>query len=296
MEWNDLKYVGALAEAGSVRRAGQRLGMHGATVARHVERLEARLGIKLFARTRQGMAATIAGRRVEQTWREIEAIVARLEVELRAEAADMAGPATLFVSEGLATGWLIPSLREFAARYPAIDLTLRSIEGFPGLMPGAAEAALVLTADPPPYVVGRVLGPIAICGYRSASTRPERQPLPSPTGERLLGPLVPDFADAWRAANREPAAEAPVHCPSLLAQFEAALAGLGIAVLPCVLGDAMRGLARVEPGTALPVADAWLLSHPESRGIARLQALLGYVQEIWSGDRARLEGRLTEAD
>jgi hypothetical protein len=43
------------------------------------------------------------------------------------------------------------------------------------------------------------------------------------------------------------------------------------------------------------VADAWLLSNPDSRGIARLQALIGYVQEAWNADKARLEGRDTGA-
>ena len=39
MEWDDLKHVAALWESGSVRRAGAQLGLHGATVARHIERL-----------------------------------------------------------------------------------------------------------------------------------------------------------------------------------------------------------------------------------------------------------------
>jgi DNA-binding transcriptional LysR family regulator len=291
MEWDDLKHVAALWETGSVRRAGERLGLHGATVARHIERLESRLGVRLFARTRRGMEITAAGRRVVEAYREAADRLAALERDLQAENSALAGPATLFVSEALAAGWLLSRLREFARRYPDVQLTVRLADRSSELAPGAAEAALMLTQDPPGHLVGRKLGSVAVCGYRSASSRPERQPLDIGRGAGLIGPLLPDFAAAWQAAGHGPTVEAPVHCPVLLAQLEAARSGLGIAVLPCALGDTIRGLARVEPGVPVPAAEAWLLSHPDSRGIARLQALLGYVQEIWTLDRARLEGR-----
>lgn len=291
MEWDDLKHVAALWESGSVRRAGEQLGLHGATVARHIERLESRLGVKLFARTRRGMEITPAGRRVVEAYRQTATMLDTLERELRTEGSALAGAVTLFVSEALAAGWLVARLREFARRFPDIMLTVRSSTGVPGFQPGAAEAALLLTREPPGHLVGRRLGSVTVCGYRSASSRPERQLLDVGRGAGLIGPLLPEFAPVWGAAGYGPAVEAPVHCPALLAQLEAARAGLGVAVLPCVLGDAIRGLARVEPGLPLPVGEAWLLSHPDSRGIARLQALLGYLQEIWTADRARLEGR-----
>jgi DNA-binding transcriptional LysR family regulator len=295
MDWDDLKHVAALAESGSVRRAGALLGIHGATVARHIERLESRLGVKLFARTRGGMVITEAGTLVWETYRQLADTLDGLEHELRRLGAALAGPATLSVSEALANGWLIPRLRGFAERYPDIQLTVRTIAGLPELAPGAAEAALVLTGEPPGHLVGRQLGGVAICGYRARPAGLSAGSGSAASGvtrtEQVVGPLLPDFAAIWQAADRSPQAEAPLHCPALLAQLEACRAGLGVAVLPCALGDSFRGLVRVEPVEPLPAGQAWLLSHPDSRGIARLQALLGYVQEIWTADRARLEGR-----
>lgn len=238
------------------------------------------------------MAITEAGLRVLDTYRQLAESLEALERELQAAGPSLAGPATLYVAEALATGWLVPRLRDFAVRYPDIQLTVLTTTGTPpALAPGAADAALMLTAAPPGHFVGRRLGGIAICGYRAESAAAPADLANAQASEHLVGPLLPEFANAWHVSGRMPAVEGPVHCPALLAQLEACRAGLGVAVLPCALGDAFRGLMRAEPAAPLPAGEVWLLSHPDSRGIARLQALLGYVQEIWTTDRARLEGR-----
>jgi molybdenum-dependent DNA-binding transcriptional regulator ModE len=61
MDWNDVRYFLALARTGSVRAAGTLLGVSHSTVARRVEALEARLGVKLFDRNRDGYLLTSAG-------------------------------------------------------------------------------------------------------------------------------------------------------------------------------------------------------------------------------------------
>jgi DNA-binding transcriptional LysR family regulator len=291
VDWDDLKHVAALAEAGSVRRAGALIGIHGATVARHVERLERQLGVKLFSRTRVGMVPTQAGSRVLEVYRELSENLHALERELQAQGAALAGPATLYVSEALATGWLVPRLGEFMVRHPEIQLTLRTAPAALPLVPGGAEAALVVTRNPPGELVGRRLGEVAICGYRARAGVLDTAGHVGAAADRMLGPLLDEFAPVWRAAGRRPQAEVPLHCPALSAQFEACRAGLGVAVLPCILADGVPGVERVDPADPLAAGEAWLLSHPESRGIARLQALLGYVQEIWTADMARIEGR-----
>jgi len=286
VEWSDLRHVAAVAEAGSVRRAGNLLGIHGATVARHVERLESELGVKLFARTRGGMVPTELGERVLEVYRQVAQSLEALERELRAGGTALAGPVTLYVSEALAAGWLIPRLRAFTDKDPEMLLTVRTMDSLPVLAPGAAHAALLLTAEPPGHLVGRRLGTVAVCGYRVRGTAGA-----GGSTELLIGPPLPQFERAWQESGRAPQQEAAVHCPALLAQLEACRSGMGAAVLPCVLGDAFRGLERVDPRAPVAAGDAWLLSHPDSRGIARLQALIGYVQEAWAADRARLEGR-----
>ncbi|MGA9368654.1 MAG: LysR family transcriptional regulator, partial [Steroidobacteraceae bacterium] len=46
--WNDIQYVLAVGRGGSFLAASERLGTNQSTVSRHVQRLEKRLGAKLF--------------------------------------------------------------------------------------------------------------------------------------------------------------------------------------------------------------------------------------------------------
>ena len=51
MNWDDLRFVLALAKAGSLLRAAQELKVNHTTVARRIESVEADLGVRLFTRT-----------------------------------------------------------------------------------------------------------------------------------------------------------------------------------------------------------------------------------------------------
>src|SRR4051812_46629311 len=64
LDWDDLHSLIAVARAGSLAGAATALGTHRSTVLRRIDRLEARLGIRVFDRTPQGLALTAAGERV----------------------------------------------------------------------------------------------------------------------------------------------------------------------------------------------------------------------------------------
>jgi DNA-binding transcriptional LysR family regulator len=70
----------------------------------------------------------------------------------------------------------------------------------------------------------------------------------------------------------------------------AAEAGAGIAVLPCLLGDASKVLRRLgRPGDILH-QDLWLLVHRELREVARIRVVFDFVTALAAESSARLEG------
>ena len=78
MEWSDLRYVLAIARAGTLAAAARRLGVNQTTAARRLAAAEAELGARLFDRadgvlrpTRAGEAAIARAARME---REVEAL------------------------------------------------------------------------------------------------------------------------------------------------------------------------------------------------------------------------------
>ena len=59
--WDEIRTAYQVARMGTVSGAAEVLGVHHATVIRHIDALEARLGVKLFQRHARGYTPTEAG-------------------------------------------------------------------------------------------------------------------------------------------------------------------------------------------------------------------------------------------
>src|ERR1700751_3104256 len=57
IDWDDFHTLISVARAGSLAGAAGALGSHRSTVLRRIERLEARLGLRLFDRAPQGLSS-----------------------------------------------------------------------------------------------------------------------------------------------------------------------------------------------------------------------------------------------
>jgi DNA-binding transcriptional LysR family regulator len=79
---------------------------------------------------------------------------------------------------------------------------------------------------------------------------------------------------------------------SLVNQLAAAKAGIGLAVLPCYLGDPERGLVRAirHPIPDL-TAELWMVTHADLKHTARVRAFFDLLCERLSQDRDLFEGR-----
>lgn len=61
LDWNLVRTYVAVAQAGSLARGARSIGISHPTAARHVQQLEATLGVALFSRTAQGLSLNDAG-------------------------------------------------------------------------------------------------------------------------------------------------------------------------------------------------------------------------------------------
>ena len=59
--WDEVRTAFQVARLGTVSGAAEVLGVHHATVIRHIDALEGKLGVKLFQRHARGYTATEAG-------------------------------------------------------------------------------------------------------------------------------------------------------------------------------------------------------------------------------------------
>jgi DNA-binding transcriptional LysR family regulator len=81
-EWDDLRYVLAVANAGSLAGAARSLGVNHTTVLRRIIAFEKGLGLRLFERLPTGYVLTAGGEELIAEARHIEDRVTNLERKL----------------------------------------------------------------------------------------------------------------------------------------------------------------------------------------------------------------------
>src|SRR4051795_5944300 len=113
-----------VVESGAFSRAAERMGMAKSILSRRVARLEEQLGARLLTRTARGAQPTDVG----QAYFERAAnVLAELEAaeEVVAEATtQIAGPIRISAPLTFGVQYLAPTLAEFAAAHPKVELDI----------------------------------------------------------------------------------------------------------------------------------------------------------------------------
>ena len=151
-----MRCVVAIAEAGSLTKAAERLGLAQPALTQTLNRLEKELGTPLFTRTRRGAALTDAGLAVIDDLRSSLAYGDTATERARAMGAGRAGRLTVgFVTHAVYE--VLPNaLRRLRAEHPRLDVVLREMsnaEQVAALEGGRIDIALL---HPPVSVTARV--------------------------------------------------------------------------------------------------------------------------------------------
>jgi LysR family transcriptional regulator, regulator for bpeEF and oprC len=115
----------AVAEAGSFVAASVQLGLTPSGVGKAVQRLEARLGLRLFTRTTRRVALTDAGALFLERCRRLTSELNDAEAEVDARRVAMAGPVRISAPVAYGRLRLMPALASFLKAHPEIELDLR---------------------------------------------------------------------------------------------------------------------------------------------------------------------------
>src|SRR4051794_1984852 len=282
MEWDELRFFLAVAEAGSLAGAARALGVNHTTVLRRINGFEAQLGLRLFDRLPGGYAMTVGGEELLAAARRIEETVTDLERRLAGQDLRLEGELRVTTTDTLALTILMPHLAAFRTAHPGITLELTVTNAMANLTRRDADVAIRPTAEPPEALVGRRVAGLAHAIYAASRSHLERTAaeasaaaadgIANLSGQAWIGTdasLASTVGARW--LRRElPAARIVCRLDSLMAMRAAAAAGLGLALLPCYVGDTDPGLVRVRP-PPLPGTEAglWLLTHEDLRRTAR---------------------------
>lgn len=283
--WQDLRLVLAIGAEGTLTGAARTLGIDHSTAFRRLGALEARLGVRLFDRARDGYAPTPAGEAAIASAVRMDGELAELERRLAGEDLRPSGSVRITTTDTL-VDVLAPVFAAFRDAFPDIVLEVVVTNAFLTLTRRDADVAIRPTRRPPDHLVGRRTVAIATAVYGA----PGRGDPDRPAWIGADDSLAHLGSAQWMRAN-VPDGGVVLRSNTLMGMLAAARAGIGIAALPCFLADPDPGLRRVMPILPELETELWLLTHPDLKRVARIRALLDFAAERIAERRALFEGR-----
>jgi DNA-binding transcriptional LysR family regulator len=284
IDWNDLRFLLAVARGGSTAAAARELDVNQSTVVRRVAALEKGLGLRLFDRKRDGYRLTGEGSALLQEADAVEASVQAFTRRAASLDSALVGSLRVTTAEGIALRLLPPLLNEFHRRHPGMQINLLIEDRYRDLGDGQADVAL--RAGPPGdgTLVGRKLVDAAWAVYGSHAYVERHGSPVAPAalnGHRLIGfeGALERIAPArWL---RENVARGEIVCRSnsILGLLFAAQSGFGLALLPCHIADPDADLVRVIDPVPSLTFGIWILTHQDLHKTARVRAFFDFMAE-----------------
>lgn len=293
IDWDDVRFFLAAARGGSVRGAAERLGVNHSTVLRRIGALEGRLGARLFDKLPSGYRLTGAGEEVLGLAEQMEAASLGLETRVLGRDQSLRGPLRVTLAPTLATHLLMPDLAAFARLHPEVELEVLASFEPANLTNRDADVALRVVYD-------RARLPANLHGHKGPDLHggvyASRALLDARGVDRLRWVVKgEDGAAVWAGTGGLPPIGAPFRTTDAGAQIEAVRQGIGMAALPCFVGDAEPGLTRVPGASLRRHGTLWLLTQGETRRTGRVRAFTEFVARRLAAHGPRLAGERADA-
>ncbi|BBK43562.1 LysR family transcriptional regulator [Allostella vacuolata] len=289
MKLDGIAAFAAVAESGSISAAAIRMALSKSVVSDRLAELERALGTRLLQRTTRRLSLTEDGAaflvRAQRMLRETEAAMA----ELAERRGTLAGPLRLSAPVSFGTLHLGPALYPFLAAHPGIELALELEDRFVDVAADGYDAVLRHGPIRDDRLVARrlaasrrllVAAPAHLARHGAPGSLPELG-----QGRAIL---YANRGNDWTFAGPEGAVvvrpRAALRVNNGIVMRDAALAGLGIALLPAFLvHDALHDgrLSALDVGHEAEGADIYL-AHPRQRGpSAKLDALVASLRRTF---------------
>ncbi len=282
--WDEVRTAYQVARMGTVSGAAQVLGVHHATVIRHIDALEARLGVKLFQRHARGYTPTEAGMDLLRVAQATEDQFNQLAGRLKGQGESVSGELVVTSLDALAP-LIVPVLTAFQAAHPG--LILRYLTGARLFRLEYGEAHVAIRAGNPPEQPDNVvqkfltqrMGLYASADYVARHGKPRAAPDFARhcfIGADDAGSRAP--YNRWLREN-VPEEAITFRCSDGFSMREAVLAGAGIGFMP--RWEATRHPDLVEIVEPRPEwsGKLWLVTHVDLHRSNKVQSFLSFLKK-----------------
>ena len=249
--WDDLRFVLAVAGTGSVSGAARTLGVNHATVLRRIAAFEAAIGTEIFDKTAKGYAVPPDRMRIIDATREVDAAVQAVGRMIAGARAPVSGEVRVTTTDTIATFLLPAVIEELEAKAPALRLEVIGSNSPVDLGRGQADISIRPAMTLPQELDGVEVARMGFGVYACEGGNAE-------TWLGLSGRLAQSVPGRWMAEHVAPRRVGP-SADSFLILRELAARGQGLAILPHLVGQGearLRHLPQRMPPVTVPVCVA----------------------------------------
>ena len=285
--WDEIRTAYHVARMGTVSGAAEVLGVHHATVIRHIDALEGRLSTKLFQRHARGYTATEAGQDLLQVAQATDDQFTQLVSRLKGRGESVTGELVVTSLASLSP-LLAPAIASFQMAHPGVVARFLTDDRVFRLEYGEAHVAIRAGAAPeqPDNVVQKFIvqriGMYAAQGYLDTHGMPEQERF---DGHSFVG-FDPEKSRApfyrWMAES-VPREQVVFRATDSRAIKYAIMQGAGLGFLPCWEAHQHPELIQVMPPRDEWSAQIWLVTHVDLHRTAKVQSLLTHLKAAAKG-------------
>ncbi len=284
--WDDLNSFLVCARYKSFRNAAEALGLTSTTLMRRIDRLEERLGCKLFLRDQSGLTLSDEGAAMIGDVMEMERYAFNVFRRAAQSSSDAAGTVRVAVTEGPGNFWILPRLIDFQKTYRKITVDLRCAMEQADVARLEADIAIQLEPPTNPDLIVAKLGRLHIYPFVSQQYQ-KLHGVPASLSElkshRIVkqnAPQVDDSAYARILGLTSLEGIVGIKTNSSIGVLYAVERGAGVGFLPTSSIALGAPLVAVDMGVSHH-ADLWLAYHKEFRNSDRHKIVIDWLKKIF---------------
>ncbi len=282
--WDEVRTAYHVANAGTVSGAAEVLGVHHATVIRHIDALEERLGVKLFQRHARGYTPTDAGHDLLRVARATDDQFSQMAARLRGAGFGMTGELVV-TSLSAFSHRLAPLLVDFQTEHP--DLKVRYLTSDRVFRLEYGEAHVAIRAGAAPSELDNVALPFVHdqMALYAAQTYIDQHGAPGGiedfSGHRFIGVDDPNARAPFAAWMREhvPAENITFRSNDIHVLRQAVHNGAGIGFLSKHWGAGQSDLVEIMPPDPDWTTPLWIVTHMDLHRTAKVQTFIKFLKE-----------------
>lgn len=282
--WDEIRTAFQVARMGTVSGAAEVLGVHHATVIRHIDALEKRLGTKLFQRHARGYTPTEAGRDLLTVAQTTEEQFAQLSSRIKGQGETVQGEFVITSIAGIAD-LLVPVLTEFQNRHPAV--IVRFLTGMRIFRLDYGEAHVAIRAGSVPEEPDNVVQPLMRIrnGLYAARHYVDQHGRPESEADFAGHRFISAENEASRAgffrwmAETVPPEQITFRSSEPSAWDEALRHGAGIGFMPAYEAEQNPDLVEILPPRPEWDSPLWVVTHVDLHRTRKVQAFITLLKE-----------------